>query len=453
MGTAGKRPKIIGRDFILTWIVSLLSGMCMRMLDSTLASYAAYAWDSMSLGGYLTTFFTIGSVVMAFFSGRLNNRKGRKNCLMIGCLLYAAPAFLMAFVQIPEAVLACRLVQGCAKGLIMVSSAAIIADVVPHDYMNRGMGIYGVAVTLSYAFGPMLGLAIVGEDNHYLWMFAVCGIFYLVSALSCVGINYEKKRRMAAAQTKDSQTGVNGRDENKTEAQTAGPAAEAGAPKRTEYKGIWKLIEKNAILPSLNFMICISSYACIVVFVTVYAQDMLDLNGTKLSLFFTAAAIAMLVVRLVCSKWADRYGAMILLLPGHLSIIFALLILAFWAKYSYALFLVAGVLYGIGNSACFPGLNTVAVVDSPPERSGEANAAYYFMMDIGMLVASAIFGVYLDAAPSPADGYLGMFLISIGIAVCSTVMTLVLFNNKSRAKRNPRFAEHMEKVRRGELDV
>ena len=430
------RPKIIGRDFILTWIVSMLSGICMRMLDSNLASYATYVWDSKSLGGYLTTFFTVGSVVMAFFSGRLNDVKGRKNCLLAGCLMYAAPAFLMTVLQIPEALLACRLVQGAAKGMIMVSSSAIIADVVPHDYMNRGMGIYGLSNTLSFAFGPMIGLAIVGEDNRYLLMFAVCGIFYLIGALSCTGINYEKKQKHQAAQEKEE---LSGRNDGK--ADTA------------SYKGIWKLIEKKAVLPSLNHLIFIAGYGCITIFLTVYAQEMLGLSGTVLSLYFTMAAVTMVIIRLFCSKWADRYGALILLVPGHLAMLFSLLILAFWAKYSYGLFLLSGALYGIGNSAVFPGLNTVAVVDSPQDRGGAANATFYFMMDIGMLAASAFFGAFLDSSETLAAGYRNMFLISAGVIAASLVMTLLLFNNRSRAARNPRFAEHMQKVKSGRIDV
>ncbi len=429
MENNSNRVRIIGRDFILTWIVSFLSGVCMRMLDSNLASYATFVWNSKSLGGYMTTFFTVGSVIMAFFSGRLNDLKGRRNCLMGGCLLYASAAFVMAVLQIPEAVLACRLVQGTAKGLIMVSSSAIIADVVPHDHMNRGMGIYGLSLTLSFAFGPMIGLSIVGEDR-YLLMFAVCGIFYLIGAASCLGINYEKKRAMA---------------ENTEQS----AAASARTRNLETYKGIWKLIEKTALLPSFTFVFFIAGYTCIVIFLTVFAQEMLDLSGTAISLFFTMAAAAMAVVRMFVSKLADRYGALILLVPGHIAMLAALLILAFFARNNYPLFLLAGALYGAGNAAVYPGLNTVAMVDAPEGRGGAANATFYFMMDIGVLAASAVFGALLDHSASLAEGYRNMFLISAGLVLISFVMTVVFFNNRRRAKRNPRFAEHMEKVKKG----
>ncbi len=424
------RPKIISIDFILNWMVALLTNVCIRMLDSNMASYATYVWGSKSLGGYMTSFFTIGSIVMSFFSGRLNDAKGRRNCLMAGCIMYAVPAFLMTFLMAPEAVLACRLVQGAAKGMVMVSTAAIVADIVPHDHLNMGMGIFGLASTVSFAFGPMVGLAIVGNDNRYLLMFAVCGILYLISAASCFGITYEKKRAPVIEKKEMPQEGSS-----------------------EQYKGIWKLIEKKAILPSIVFTIYIGGYACIVVFVTVFAQEMLNLSGTRLSLFYTVAAVTMLVVRLFLSRLADRYGALILLIPGHVAMIFSLLILALWARNSYALFLIAGGLYGIGISTVFPGLNTVAGIDSPKSRGGAANATYYFLMDIGMFASSSLFGALLDGSATLKEGYRNMFLISAGITAVSFILSLVLFNNKTRSRRSPRFAEHMMKVKNGELDV
>ena len=70
-----------------------------------------------------------------------------------------------------------------------------------------------------------------------------------------------------------------------------------------------------------------------------------------------------------------------------------------------------------------------------------------------MFAASAGFGALLDASISLKDGYRNMFLISAGIVLVSVILSVILFNNKTRVKRNPRFAEHMRKVKNGELDV
>jgi len=75
------------------------------------------------------------------------------------------------------------------------------------------------------------------------------------------------------------------------------------------------------------------------------------------------------------------------------------------------------------------------VVDSPKHRNGAANASFGFMQDFGILIASAAFGPVIDRAITPAAGYRHVFWISIGVCVFSCLMAIVLFNEKSRARR------------------
>lgn len=404
---SGKKT-IWTRNFILICLAGLATNACMRMLDSNLASFASAAWDSKSLGGALTSVFNVGSIVMAFFSGRLVDTKGRRRCLIFAALLFAAPTVAMGLLQTPAVALAARLVQGVAKGVVTVAMAAIVSDITPRERMNEGMGMFNLGSTISFAFGPMLGLALV-DGGGYGVMFLVCAACYASAALFGAGINYEGDRSGAA------------------------PAREAGSS--GEYKGIWKLIEKNALLPSLNHTIFFGGYACILVFVTVYAQEILKLDSTRISLFYTVAAVVMLAVRLATSKLGDVFGPLSMIVPGHLAIAGSLLCLAFFAQNSYAAFLAAGGLYGAGNAVVMPAFNAVAVVDSPEDRNGTANATFYFMMDFGILFASAGFGALIDAAADIAAGYRQMYLISVGITVLSMVMAVVLFNNKARARR------------------
>lgn len=406
-----QKSTIWTKDFILACAAALFTNICMRMLDSNLASFASVAWDSKTLGGYLTSMFNVGSIAMAFFAGRMVDLKGRKNCLIFGSLLFGIPSFALFFTDAPAVALAVRLIQGIAKGIVTVASAAIVSDVIPRDRMNEGMGFYNLGGTISFAFGPMMGLALVAQGG-YSTMFLVCAALYTVSAFFGIGITYEKKQP------------------------TAVPATEKAAAAPTkEYRGVWKLIEKKALLPSFVYTLFFGGYACILVFLTVYAQEQLLLDSTQIGLFYTVAAVAMLVVRLTCGKLADKFGALCMVVPGQLAMIGALAVLAFFAKGSYPMFLVSGALYGLGNAAVMPALNAVAVVDSPKDRSATANATFYFMMDFGILFASAGFGALIDAAPDAATGYHNTFLISMGILALALVLSVLLFNNKARARR------------------
>ena len=88
-----KKQTIWTKDFILVCLVALVTNICMRMLDSNLASFASEAWNSKALGGQLTSFFNVGSILMAFFAGKVVDMRGRRNSLVIFCLVFARMAF------------------------------------------------------------------------------------------------------------------------------------------------------------------------------------------------------------------------------------------------------------------------------------------------------------------------------------------------------------------------
>lgn len=291
------------------------------MLDSNLASYASVMWNSKSLGGQLTSFFNVGSILMTFFAGKVVDIRGRKNSLMIFCLLFAVPTVAMVLIPLPGVALGVRLIQGIAKGVV-VAMASVVSDVTPREKMNGG---YNLGNTISMAIGPMLGLMLV-EVGGYPLMFVACAVTYGAGAAFAAFMNYEKNRMPQQEEAKQEQ-----------------PAVSSG-----EYRGVWALIEKKAILPSLINTIFFGGYACILVYLTIYAQEALLLSAAQISLFYTAAAATMLVIRLTTATVADKYGAMVMIAPGHIIMIGAMILLAYLAKGSYAAFLAAGACYGVG---------------------------------------------------------------------------------------------------------
>ena len=407
---SNKKTSIWNKDFILVCLIGLATNIVMRMLDSNLASYAAVTWDSRSLGGQLTSFFNFGSILMAFFSGRIVDLKGRKNSLLVGCLLFAIPTIGMALIPMPGVALGVRLIQGIAKGVVTVAMASVVSDVTPRERMNEGMGMFNLGATISFAIGPMLGLTLV-DVGGYTSMFLVCAVTYAFGTVFAIFLNYEK--RLKAGEEKV--------QEKVIEEDTS--------------KGVWKLIEKKALMASFINTVFFGGYAAILVFLTVYAQEVLLLSSTQISMYYTIAAVAMLIMRFTTAKIADKYGVLVMVIPGCLAMIIALCLLVFLAKGSYVAFLASGVCYGIGNAIVTPSLNAAAVVDSPSNAGAKANATFYFLMDFGILIASYVFGLLIDASATPEIGYNMSFLISCGVQVAAIVLSLLFLNENARKRR------------------
>lgn len=401
------KKSFISISFVLVTLIGLCQNTSTNMLNTSLSPFANYMWNSKTMGGLLTSFFNIGSIGMAFISGLIIQKLGNKLSLVTTCLLYACSTIIFIAIPTEQMSLLARLLQGISKGMITVTCASVIAEVVPIDRMNEGMGIFGLGNTFSMAFGPMIALNLIGINNNYQLMFTVCTLIVLVAAILSLFLKYQPSKIEQKNEIED------------------------------EYRGIWKFIEKMAILPSLIYTIFFGSFACIIVFLTVYSQEILGLSANQISMFYVIATISMLATRLFAGKVADKYGELYIVIPGCLSMLIMLMILAFGCSddNAYVMFLIAGCLYGIGNATVQPALNTIAVVDSPKQRSSIANATFYFMMDFGILFASMTFGRVIDTAVTPKMGYITVFIISAIINLTSLIMAIVLLNRKARAKR------------------
>ena len=406
-----REPKesLFTRHFILICVIAVCFNTPVRMLDSVLASFVNETWASKSLGGLLTTFFNIGSIGMAFLCGPLVARFGSKRCLIAGACLYCVPTFFCSIFPTQAFLLFTRLLQGVAKGVVAVAASSVVADVTPRSRMNEGMGIYNLGSTAAMAFGPMMGLALASSLGYPSVFVAAAAVYFSV-VLWCQGLRYDS----------GGAAGVS--------------AAQPGA-ENSGYHGIWRLIERRALLPSLNYTVCFASFAGILVFITVYSQEILQLSAQQIGLFYTAAAGSMLAVRLAFGKVADRFGPIPLLLPGHLCIVLSLVMLAFCAKGNYPVYLLCGALYGAANSTLQPTFNALAVTESPRRRSSIANATFYFTMDFGILFGSVLYGAIIDAAATSGEGYRNMFLCSIAVCLVSLAISLAAFNSRARKKR------------------
>lgn len=99
-------------------------------------------------------------------TGYLSQRLGRKTLYLSGLALFVAGSLLGALAQSIEAVLAARVIQGMASGLMIPLSLAIIFSVYPKERRGRVTGLWGAAVMLAPAVGPLCGSLVL---EFYRW--------------------------------------------------------------------------------------------------------------------------------------------------------------------------------------------------------------------------------------------------------------------------------------------
>jgi EmrB/QacA subfamily drug resistance transporter len=132
------------------------------------ASAAELSWV---VSGYALTF---GLVLVA--SGRLGDDRGRKKMFMIALALFTLTSAAAGLS--PEAgwLVVFRLLQGAAGGMLNPQVIGFIQQLFQGRERGRAFGLFGAAIGISTAIGPLLGGLLLqwgGETDGWRWVFYV----------------------------------------------------------------------------------------------------------------------------------------------------------------------------------------------------------------------------------------------------------------------------------------
>ncbi|KAJ7329945.1 hypothetical protein JRQ81_016119 [Phrynocephalus forsythii] len=135
-------------------------------------------YNSVLFGGLIGSIFSILQFFASPLTGAASDYFGRRPVMLLTLVGLIASYFLWAISRSFELFLFSRIIGGISKGNVSLSTA-IIADLQSPKARSKGMAMIGVAFSLGFTFGPMLGA--------YLAMEAGKGeLFYVRSAMFAV---------------------------------------------------------------------------------------------------------------------------------------------------------------------------------------------------------------------------------------------------------------------------
>ena len=155
---------------------ALMLVMLMASLDSTIVSTAlpTIAGD---LGGidklfWVVTAYLLTSTITTPVAGKLGDMYGRKLVLQVALIVFLTGSALCGLSRDMTELIAFRGLQGLGGGALMVSTQAVIGDVVSPRERGRYSGLMGAVFGISTVLGPLLGGLFV---DHLSWQW----IFYV----------------------------------------------------------------------------------------------------------------------------------------------------------------------------------------------------------------------------------------------------------------------------------
>ncbi|MEA3358691.1 MAG: MFS transporter [Thermodesulfobacteriota bacterium] len=337
--------------------------------------------------GIIMGIFALSAVIFRPWISDMIDRIGRKRSYTVGSIIMSSfPLFYLFFqgnlsnFYLPLILI--RIFHGIGLAVCFTAAFTYIADIIPKERLNEGIGIFGLSGITGLAVGPAIGELIIHK-------YGFPAFFFASAAIATLGLLIQIFLPESYTQTA-----------------------------RTAQQSFFSILKKKKItviaILSLIFGFSLSASGS---FIAPFAKEM---NIAFVSLYYICYSTAAILTRLIGGKIADRVGEKkiiphALILTGVGLIILALL-------NGNLILAISGIMSGCGHGFLFPCLNSLAIRGEPINIRGKINGVFTGGLDGGTLAGSIALGYIGDWA-----GFRILFLIA-GLVVFLGL--LVLKNTK-----------------------
>jgi len=384
-----KPPRIWTRTFLAIFAINFVLNMAQFMINALIPKLAESFGASATIIGLVTGLFAATSLTVRPFVGAATFRFPNHVLLAVTATIILAAFVLYGLADSVEMVVAGRLLHGFGMGFLAPVTLALASDALPESRMASGIGIFSLGQAIAMAFGPSVGLVLLGLVGYGPTFFIGA------SAMGAVALLALSLR-----------------------------STHAPNPLATRW-GWSSFIAKEAIAPAVVVFFLGGAYSVVNSFVILYGESV---GVTEIGLFFTAYALALLVSRPLTGGIADRFGVTAVIVPG--TIIYGLAFVLLSGARTLPDFLVAGAVSAFGYGICQPAVQALSLMAVDRPRRGIASNTNYMGLDLSYLVmptaAGAIVSLVQSGGTPAPEAYSLMFQIMI-IPVALGLLVFLLF--------------------------
>src|SRR3981081_2565847 len=155
---------------------ALMLVILLASLDQTIVATALPTIVG-DLGGlqhlsWVVTAYLLASTVTGPIYGKLGDLYGRKIVLQTAIVIFLIGSALCGLAQSMTELIALRALQGLGAGGLLVTTIAVVGDVVPPRERGKYQGLFGAVFGVSTVVGPLLGGFFV-DNLSWRWIFYV----------------------------------------------------------------------------------------------------------------------------------------------------------------------------------------------------------------------------------------------------------------------------------------
>lgn len=358
--------------FILITAVTIILNMTTQMTLPTFSVYLKHLEFPVGLIGAASLGIALAAMFFRPVSAILSRKMGSINTGLVGTSLYILAFTSFLIFKQPIMVVFARIIQGFGMGLVVTTLGALIAQIVPHDELLKGMNIYSLFSAAAGALGPYIGMFLIA-DGYFPRLFATALATVLLGTLILAYLRY----RVHLPLPKDLHT------------------QSSGTP-------IWK---SRAVFPTLLAFTTSFVYAGIASYLSLYG---IEVGIPNVGFFFLYGFVGLLASRLVVNRiMVNMHLSVILMIFGSAYAVILLMMMVFPSVIAWTFL---GVAFGFVFNFIGTILNTMAVKNVPITDKTSANAMLFIGLDSGFFLGGLIWGQVADIFSTQT-----IFLVAAGV--------------------------------------
>ncbi len=297
---------------------------------------------------------SLSSILFRPWISEMVDRIGRKRSYEIGCLIMTVvPLLYMRFEGKLEdfylPLLLLRFIHGIGIAICFTAVFTYVADIVPKERLNEGLGMFGTTGLMGLAIGPSVAEFIVKSFGFpFFFLSSSMASFFSLIIIALLPESYS-------------------------------------SPKKLSFLDILKT---KKILPvsviSLLFGIALSATGN---FVSPFSEE---IGLGFISLYYISYSFSAITVRIFGGRIGDLFGEE-RVIPYGIIIESLGVFMLFFLKDELLLFL-SGIISGCGHGILFPCLNSFIIKGQPAYIRGRLVGIFTGTIDLGIFLGSVLLG-------------------------------------------------------------
>ncbi|MBE9033433.1 MFS transporter [filamentous cyanobacterium LEGE 11480] len=372
---------------IFMMLGGLLFWACLASLLPVLPAYVKDAGASDHEVGIVMRGFAIGLLLFRPKMGQLIDTRGRKAALLIGIVVAAIAPLLYALTTSTGMLLAIRIFHGLSIAAFTTSYSTLVADLAPAENRGELIGYMSLVNPIGMAIGPALGgylHPLIGNQA----LFFVCSGLGVGSFLFSLMV--QSTPVIAPPDTADNR------------------------PKLTA----WHIVSHDRFrIPTFTMLSVGLAFGVLSVYLPLFVKQ--ENFAMNVGLFYTMAAIASFMTRLVSGKASDKVGRGLFITVGLLCYMVSMIML--WAAQDVPTILAAGFIEGCGGGMLLPIMIALITDRCLAHERGRVYSLCIGGFDLGIFMAGPLVGFMAAWV-----GYRGLFAIAALVTLLATIVFITL---------------------------